>query len=722
MNGNDRRFMGPSGGQLDAPEQERNAQPQSQDENRSATPRVLPARLGFSDPPQTHAESGLRPSQGATNSPRAAREQMMPPSTSGQGSDPANPAWPSADAASRGAAAPGHAVDPGHVAPPAEPYHPYPVAGPPPPSAHPGTLRAPTQYLNRAAQAPYAAPPTAGPGPGNVATDPAQFADEATEVYGDGGGQQAQQIKGRLAVLEGELAGHWFTLLGTEIAIGRADDNHLIVPDLAVSRHHTIMVYGQGSYRLQDLGSGNGTFVNGIRIEEASLRDGDQLEIGRTVMEFLTTQRTPGPVRYRHHEAVPPGQPPQAMPPAQQQAMPPPTPATPPPQTRQPFTGPGAGAQPQPQPQPQPQSQDQQQPFGASLPSMQFPQALSPSQEGFTPMPQPPRRAGMPGWAIMVFSLMGLGVLGMALTIGYHLLVGWGPPEPTPFQMANEAFRAGRWEEALLLMKAVPEDSERIGDAQRATDLLTDNRKLFEEGKALHAREELDAAAEKLQQFSEDDPYAAEAADLLARVEAEIEAREAAKPRGPKVIPGSPIDKALAPYRRERLTQSRHALRRLARKDPMAAELADKMSGLLKALRAGKAHLRRNKHVEAREQFERARTFDLELGGHLQEIILPRLVGILVTQVEQGLKERDFEMVGSGITTLRSIAPNHPKVASLAQTLSKKARELLIEALQLRDVTPQRSKRRLKQVLQIVPPKDPSHIRAKKALSARSRL
>ncbi|MFH1609080.1 MAG: FHA domain-containing protein, partial [Candidatus Bipolaricaulota bacterium] len=187
----------------------------------------------------------------------------------------------------------------------------------------------------RPGQPPPARPPAR---PGSAA--PSEFADEATEVYGEDGAPDAHQVKGRLAVLEGELAGHWFTLLGAEIRIGRSDDNHLIIPDLAVSRHHVRLIHSHGAYRLQDLRSGNGSYVNGIHVEEASLRDGDQIEVGRTIMEFLTRDRAPGPVRFRRSQA--PGGP--STQPFQT--------AAPPPRQLMPPAGPPAPAPPRPMPPP----------------------------------------------------------------------------------------------------------------------------------------------------------------------------------------------------------------------------------------------------------------------------------------------------------------------------------------------------------------------------------
>lgn len=63
-------------------------------------------------------------------------------------------------------------------------------------------------------------------------------------------------------------------------AIGRREGNDLVLPDPHVSRQHATIEHVNGRYRLRDLGSRNGTGVNGKPITEADLRDGDRLVIG----------------------------------------------------------------------------------------------------------------------------------------------------------------------------------------------------------------------------------------------------------------------------------------------------------------------------------------------------------------------------------------------------------------------------------------------------------
>ena len=70
------------------------------------------------------------------------------------------------------------------------------------------------------------------------------------------------------------------------VKIGRQADNDLVVVDPGVSRHHAEVINENGTCTLHDLGSTNGTYVNGSVVTEHALRDGDRISLGSTVVEF----------------------------------------------------------------------------------------------------------------------------------------------------------------------------------------------------------------------------------------------------------------------------------------------------------------------------------------------------------------------------------------------------------------------------------------------------
>ena len=68
-------------------------------------------------------------------------------------------------------------------------------------------------------------------------------------------------------------------------SIGRADDNDMPVLDKTVSAHHArIFTYLNSSY-IEDLGSTNGTYLNGRRIQKHTLQTGDKVRIGKLELE-----------------------------------------------------------------------------------------------------------------------------------------------------------------------------------------------------------------------------------------------------------------------------------------------------------------------------------------------------------------------------------------------------------------------------------------------------
>jgi len=69
-------------------------------------------------------------------------------------------------------------------------------------------------------------------------------------------------------------------------SIGRLPDNTVQIDNLAVSGHHAKIYWNDGHYVIEDLGSLNGTYVNNKRVGKATLIHGDQVLIGKHVVEF----------------------------------------------------------------------------------------------------------------------------------------------------------------------------------------------------------------------------------------------------------------------------------------------------------------------------------------------------------------------------------------------------------------------------------------------------
>jgi len=73
------------------------------------------------------------------------------------------------------------------------------------------------------------------------------------------------------------------------VSIGRSPDNDIPVDNLAVSTYHARVYYEGGRLLVEDLDSLNGTFVNDLRIERATLHDGDSIWIGKHSIKVDTS-------------------------------------------------------------------------------------------------------------------------------------------------------------------------------------------------------------------------------------------------------------------------------------------------------------------------------------------------------------------------------------------------------------------------------------------------
>ena len=83
-----------------------------------------------------------------------------------------------------------------------------------------------------------------------------------------------------------DIDGQRYLLTGPVTVIGRGSEADIIVDDSGVSRRHLEIRLTQGHAIATDLGSTNGTFVEGHRVDAATLLDGNTLTVGRTRIMF----------------------------------------------------------------------------------------------------------------------------------------------------------------------------------------------------------------------------------------------------------------------------------------------------------------------------------------------------------------------------------------------------------------------------------------------------
>jgi pSer/pThr/pTyr-binding forkhead associated (FHA) protein len=76
----------------------------------------------------------------------------------------------------------------------------------------------------------------------------------------------------------------------TFTTIGRHPESDIFLDDVTVSRRHAEVHRDRGAVLLNDVGSLNGTYLNRTRIESGSLRSGDEVQIGKFKLVFLTDE------------------------------------------------------------------------------------------------------------------------------------------------------------------------------------------------------------------------------------------------------------------------------------------------------------------------------------------------------------------------------------------------------------------------------------------------
>ena len=95
-----------------------------------------------------------------------------------------------------------------------------------------------------------------------------------------------------LVVQRGPNAGARFLLDSDRTTAGRRPDSDIFLDDVTVSRKHAEFVRRGQDFVVRDVGSLNGTYVQRDRIDEAVLRDGDEVQIGKFRMVFHPSRRT----------------------------------------------------------------------------------------------------------------------------------------------------------------------------------------------------------------------------------------------------------------------------------------------------------------------------------------------------------------------------------------------------------------------------------------------
>jgi pSer/pThr/pTyr-binding forkhead associated (FHA) protein len=138
---------------------------------------------------------------------------------------------------------------------------------------------------------------------GQALSHPAEEPTTITFQPIDPGDQSEEQVvtvpdlpegAGILWVKRGPNAGSKYALDKERVLAGRHPDSDIFLDDITVSRRHAEFVRTSSGYVVRDVGSLNGTYLNRDRIEESPLGNGDEVQIGKFKLVFLSAGSEPG--------------------------------------------------------------------------------------------------------------------------------------------------------------------------------------------------------------------------------------------------------------------------------------------------------------------------------------------------------------------------------------------------------------------------------------------
>ncbi len=87
--------------------------------------------------------------------------------------------------------------------------------------------------------------------------------------------------------VEGTAGRRMHELSDEVVTVGRGQESSIFLDDVTVSRKHAEILHGDRGYRIRDVGSLNGTYVNRVRVDAVDLRNGDEIQVGKYRFRFV---------------------------------------------------------------------------------------------------------------------------------------------------------------------------------------------------------------------------------------------------------------------------------------------------------------------------------------------------------------------------------------------------------------------------------------------------
>jgi len=106
------------------------------------------------------------------------------------------------------------------------------------------------------------------------------------------------RYKAVLVIVSGGAAGSEYELDRPELILGRGPGVELAFDDDTLSRAHAAFDLTEEGFRIRDMASTNGVFLNGKPIQVAELKHGDRLELGAYIFQYIIEERSSEPNTY----------------------------------------------------------------------------------------------------------------------------------------------------------------------------------------------------------------------------------------------------------------------------------------------------------------------------------------------------------------------------------------------------------------------------------------
>ena len=120
-------------------------------------------------------------------------------------------------------------------------------------------------------------------------------AGQSTVSYAPSFGEEEEQAVGgaegaaliEMDQVEGTAGRRMHDLAEEVVTVGRGQESDIFLDDVTVSRKHAEIERGERGYRIRDVGSLNGTYVNRVRVDAVDLRNGDEIQVGKYRFKFV---------------------------------------------------------------------------------------------------------------------------------------------------------------------------------------------------------------------------------------------------------------------------------------------------------------------------------------------------------------------------------------------------------------------------------------------------